>query len=713
VVGGFHGVRVTRDEIEEDGTHWRIVYSVKVTSGVVIAISSMWLLFALVLGHMLVVGIAGAVLLGTLFSLFLVLAGYPVLGRVAWYLISIIAVTFAVFTVHPVGHAEALYAALLGGPFLTFSVQTERRYIMVLVPLVFVVWLATRYMGHDYFGPPLLDEGFSANYVSFLVLLTSFLIITFEMAMFAFLMQRYVHKLYDSRKAAFVANHAKSEFLAAMSHEIRTPMNGVIGMVEILGSTPLSADQQRILTTIRDSSFSLLRIIEDILDMSKIEAGKLALVNEETDLLNTVEGVVDTLRAYADANNVRLLLHYDCTLPRTIMADAGRLRQIMLNLLGNAIKFSRRPADEAEGQVCLEVWRRGPGQLRLVFRDDGIGIAPEFLEQLFQPFQQSEAVTTRRYGGSGLGLAIVHQLVSKMQRQVRVKSALAEGAEFTVDLPMAQPSGSFDMLAGNKVCFAVYQAPQPTHPMWQTYLSAGADRPLFVETPSALLEFCARHGSAAVVIFASEQGEDDPFLAQLRRQFPNARVIALTRRRDAHVGQWQEGLVVIQRSPVLPSELRFALRVLENQPLAELPAAPAKPVPAPTSKQHYRILVAEDNEINQIVIQRQLEALGHDITVVENGAAAKREWLEDDFDIILTDCHMPEIDGFELTQRIRQIEARRPNSPRTPIIAITANALSGEEARCRAVGMDGYLSKPVKLEEMGQMIQALASPTGT
>jgi CheY-like chemotaxis protein len=124
-------------------------------------------------------------------------------------------------------------------------------------------------------------------------------------------------------------------------------------------------------------------------------------------------------------------------------------------------------------------------------------------------------------------------------------------------------------------------------------------------------------------------------------------------------------------------------------------------------------LVAEDNEINQIVIQRQLEALGHDITVVENGAAAMREWLEDDFDIILTDCHMPEIDGFELTQRIRQIEARRPNSPRTPIIAITANALSGEEARCRAVGMDGYLSKPVKLEEMGQMIQALASPTGT
>jgi hypothetical protein len=149
---------------------------------------------------------------------------------------------------------------------------------------------------------------------------------------------------------------------------------------------------------------------------------------------------------------------------------------------------------------------------------------------------------------------------------------------------MAQPSGNFDMLAGNKVCFAVYQAPQPTHPMWETYLSAGADRPLFVETPSALLEFCARHGSAAVVIFASEQGEDDPFLAQLRRQFPNARVIALTRRRDAHVGQWQEWLVVIQRSPVLPSELRFALRVLENQPLAEVPAAPAKPVPAPTSK---------------------------------------------------------------------------------------------------------------------------------
>ena len=184
----------------------------------------------------------------------------------------------------------------------------------------------------------------------------------------------------------------------------------------------------------------MLRIIEDILDISKIEAGKLALVNEETDLLNTVEGVVDTLRAYADANNVRLLLHYDCTLPRTIMADAGRLRQIMLNLLGNAIKFSRRPADEAEGQVCLEVWRRGPGQLRLVFRDDGIGIAPEFLEQLFQPFQQSEAVTTRRYGGSGLGLAIVHQLVSKMQGQVRVKSAMAEGRNLPSICPWPSPA---------------------------------------------------------------------------------------------------------------------------------------------------------------------------------------------------------------------------------------------------------------------------------
>ncbi|SDI89993.1 ATP-binding protein [Lutimaribacter saemankumensis] len=689
-----------------------ITYTVRVTAWIVIALSLFWLMLSLA-GQQWVVGaVAAFVLVGTSLSLLVVLMGYNLLGRLLWYVIGVAAITAAVFLVHPAGNVEAMYAALLGGPFLTFSIKRERNYLIAAVLGVMMAWLCTRILGHDYFGPPLLDAEFARNHVSFFALSSTFVVVSFEMGVFTYLMYKSNERLRASREAADVANRAKSEFLAAMSHEIRTPMNGVVSMVEILENTELTPDQRRILQTVQESSASLLRIIEDILDMSKIEAGKLELLNEPTDLLHTVEAAVDTLRSYSDSYNVDLSLHFDMSLPRMVTCDAGRLRQVILNLLGNAIKFSRRPADEPRGHVHLSVTRDAEDRMRLVFRDDGIGISEEFQAQLFEPFRQSEDVTTRRYGGSGLGLAIVQQLVTKMNGTISVESVLGEGAEFTLDLPIVEPSQSIETPDFTDTAFVVFRAGERQRKVWKDYIGACGGVMIALDERDDLWDRARARSRDAVFVmdmYSDSQDDRDALIAAFRKDFPEARMIVLNRIRNVAGGTPVDGTAIVQAGPLLPSELWAGLRQLQRRGTADSEGKSLRPgaITAKPAGAVPRILVAEDNEINQVVIRRQIEQLGYLATIVGDGREAVKEWMNGDFDIVLTDCHMPEMDGFALTQHIRDMESARPGE-HIPIVAITANALNGEAERCLSAGMDAYLSKPVKLAELKSTIDALA-----
>lgn len=690
----------------------RIIYTVTVTSWLVIAVSLVWCVLAVTTGQTVILWIALFVLVCTIVSMVLVKRGHDLIGRILWYVCGMCAVTAGVFTVHPEGHVATMYVALLGGPFLTFSIYKERAYLAVLVAGVFAVWLATWIVGHDFFGPPLLDAQFSRQYVAGLSIGTTFLVVTFEMAVFAYLMNGYIERLRASRQAADVANQAKSAFLAAMSHEIRTPMNGVISMVEILDKTDLTKDQRRILQTVQESSDSLLRIIEDILDMARIEAGRLDLIEEPADLLRTVEAAVDTLRSYADANNVYMSLHVDLSLPRTITCDAGRLRQVLLNLLGNAIKFSSRPPDQTRGQVRLRVMREGSTGMRLVVADDGIGMSEDFQTQLFEPFRQSSDAASRRYGGSGLGLAIVQQLVTKMRGTIRASSTPGQGAKFTVVLPMKEPRGAPDAPDCKGATLYVYRPGDWQRVVGDCYAVACNAVLQVVETRADLWA----RGADPEAVFILDMKPDPPARRQavmnaFRADFPDARIVMFSRDRGAPTGAQPNGVQVVQAGPVLPSELWSALRSLQQRtPVAGAePDNPKVPVSDTPPGRRLRVLVAEDNEINQIVIGRQIEQLGHVATLVSGGHGALREWRAGGYDIILTDCQMPEMDGFALTREIRIAErASRADAP-IPIVAITANALSGEGDRCLAEGMNGYLAKPVRLSDLRAEIDKLTA----
>jgi PAS domain S-box-containing protein len=390
-------------------------------------------------------------------------------------------------------------------------------------------------------------------------------------------------------EAAKAADLAKSEFLANMSHEIRTPMTGVIGMVDILLQTPLSLRQQYMLSIVANSSQTLLDILNDILDYSKIEAGKLTIEHIPAKLRDVADSVLQLMQGKASEKGMSLSMSISPDLPAAIYTDPTRLRQVLLNLLGNAIKFTQ-PDETGVGSVTLTL---EPGALSdgqpAVFvrvRDHGIGMSAEVQSKLFAPFSQADASTSRRFGGTGLGLSISQRLVTLMGGQISVQSAPGAGSEFTVALPMQEAS---------------------------------------VET-------------------------------------------------SCEANDWQRHL----RSHVPTPDEAAALGQL--------------------------ILLAEDNETNREVIEEQLRLLGYACEMTHDGTAALQTWkdMPNRYALLLTDCNMPLMDGFELTQAIREAEA--PDT-RLPIIAITANAMLGEAQHCLKVGMDDYLSKPLRLQELASMLQ--------
>lgn len=560
---------------------------------------------------------------------------------------------------------------------------------------------------------------------------------------------RLEQELVRAKQAAESAAMAKGEFLATMSHEIRTPLNGIVPMLEMLSRAPLAADQREMLSTATASSHQLLRIVDDILDYSKLEANKLDLEITGFNLRELLDGVLQLMFRPAENKGLRLSLQLDPAVRLPVRGDPVRLRQVLTNLIGNAIKFTER------GTITLVVRRLGETAaqhlLRFEVRDTGIGIEEDARHRLFHSFSQADASTTRLYGGTGLGLAICRRIVDLMGGRIDVVSEVGRGSTFWFEVPLMKIIGDLRQrdngvldhgrvlivspdarLRQRLTLLATNWGMQPVavettqealdrlrlvgEQGQQDYLAVLADIGGIRSTALALHRTITRRPSPDALRLVWLYGDETvpvelhPRSTLLSRQSPDADLrAALTGAAPEQepANEALEGIFPeLADTAASPADARAPSTAVEDTPaLAAAPVeepAAAQPEPAVVSamRTEPRLLLVEDNPVNLLVAQKLLSALGFKCETAANGDIALKRMQVEHFDLILMDCQMPVLDGYAATRRWRELEAQRADGGRLPIVAMTANAMAGDRQRCLDAGMDDYLAKPVSREQL-------------
>jgi two-component system, sensor histidine kinase and response regulator len=520
-------------------------------------------------------------------------------------------------------------------------------------------------------------------------------------------------RLADARDAALRASVVKSEFLATMSHEIRTPMNGVIGSLDLILDSELVDELRELATIARTSAHDLLAIIDDILDLSKIEADKLESQAIEFDLAAIVEGVTDIVAVPARRKRLTLSCFVDPLAPKAVHGDARLLRQVLVNLVGNAVKFT----DSGEVAVRAEVESLAEGRVLVHFAvsDSGIGIPADALETLFEPFTQVDGSSTRAHGGTGLGLAICSRLVRLMGGELEVTSTVGSGSAFSFSVPFEVPESSAlpaypRESASRPLRVLVVESTPSAADTVERYLRAwGLVTARAVASDQALELFKAARDEDRFDVAVIAVTADDGSAAELARELHGLAgergllVVALVeigeRVVDAAPGEEQMFDAVVAK-PIKQSRLYDALASFDRSAAAHAPAADSAVV---ADLRGMRVLIAEDNPVNQLVLARQAGRLGLVVTAVENGEAALAALADGTYDAVLMDCQMPVMDGYTATRAIRERE--RGGGARTPIVAVTANAMREDYDRCRDAGMDDFVTKPVTLASLANAIE--------